>query len=104
MQLHPTAQLEANRLWQESVLPELKLQAGWRDAAFSIGRNGKARLFTVWETQDGAQGFGTTSSLQKELKKLTVFSTGEISRLVYRLGTAEEEAYAKSRRPILNRN
>ncbi len=104
MQLKPAALFQAKRIWQDSVLPELQLQKGWTDGAFSTSGDGKALAFTVWETQDLALGFGTTRALQKELGKLTRLSTGEIDRVVYRLGTAEAETYDHCRQPSVSYN
>ncbi len=100
LQIKPRQLAEAQLLWKESVLPELELQSDWKNAAFAPTGAGKAMLFTLWETEDAARGLKATRGYRQELAKLTGLGT-EVKQIVYRLGTAEEEAYANCKQPKL---
>jgi hypothetical protein len=104
MQFKPGSLLEARRLWNESLLPVLQCLAGWKDASFAPTCSDKALLFTLWETEEAARGFGHSREYQRELAKLTSLGQGEMTTVVYRLGTAEEELLAHCKRPTPNHN
>jgi hypothetical protein len=78
---------EAKRLWQESVLFELKEQKGWKDASFSISRaTNIVHIFTLWETKSQARWLESTERCYSELGKLLALGAGKPTRVVYQLG------------------
>ena len=98
MQLKHCSAFEANLFWRESVLPELKLQRGWKDASFAPIGTGKVMLFTVWDTKEAARGFNATPDYHSALAQFIGLGR-DIQEVVYPLGTAEEYAYARCKAP-----
>ena len=81
---------DATRLWKESVLPELREQKGWKNAAFSVSHEtGEVRIFTLWQTEPQARWFESTDRSYAELSKLLALGVCKATRVVYRVGDAE---------------
>ncbi len=102
IQFQPCVAYEAALLWRESVLPVLKQQPGWKDASFSLdSATGRGMLFALWETESQAYGYEACAEYYQEFGRLMALGAGQLTHMVYRLGTSEEETFTRSGRTAL---
>ncbi len=89
---HLDALNAVHRIWKECIVPELKRQNGWKDAAFRADdETGQGMVFCLWETEDQANGLELTDACKRQMLKLVALSIETPSRQVYALDEQEPD-------------
>ena len=65
---------EATKLYEESVIPEAKMQEGFKNALFLVNRNaGKFVSITIWEDLEYAMNNQKSGYFQNQIDKFEKF-------------------------------
>lgn len=65
---------EATKVYEDSIIPEAKIQKGFKNAFFLVNRNaGKFVSITIWENLESALNNQKSGYFQKQIDKFEKF-------------------------------
>ena len=89
IQWRPDKVDEAIRIYQDSVVPMLKQQPGFRSMHLAVDRaSGVGMAIALWENEDAARAFGTSAAFQADVAKFAAVSAAPPVREVYEVAVS----------------
>jgi quinol monooxygenase YgiN len=89
VQYRPDKVDEAIRIYQDSVVPAVKQQPGFRSMYLVVDRvSGVGMAIAIWENEAAAQAFETSGVLQADVGKFAAVSAAPPVREVYEVAVS----------------